>query len=275
MRLVYIVLGTILIIIMANVLQQYDLKQKQLGHNHMQVMASGNDYKVQAEFAFSTDRLQAGQDAQLSIKLADANGQPIKRFSIYHEKKLHLIIVNRELTYFDHIHPEFAGDGLFTIATRFPAGGEYKLIADFVPKGQGVVTESHWVTVAGDVEQAEPVPLVPDAELLQVIGEKEVRLTFDHLMAGMELDALFSFKDRNTNKAITNLQTYLGAIGHVVIMSEDAEQYIHAHPADQKTRGPIAKFKVTFPKPGVYKIWGQFQHEDSLFIAPFVIEVPY
>lgn len=169
---------------------------------------------------------------------------------------MHLIIVNKDLSFFDHIHPEFKGEGLFEITTRFPAGGEYKLIADFVPKGQGIMTKSQWVTVKGDADHAMPEPIVPDSKLTKNAGNIEVRLSFDHLMSGMELDALFSFKDRSTNKAITNLQPYLGAIGHVVILSEDSEQYIHAHPSGQNTKGPVAKFKVMFPEPGIYKYNG-------------------
>jgi hypothetical protein len=266
-------LGFILIFVMANALYQYDLKHKQMGHSHIQAAAGSKADEVKSEFTFSTDQVQAEQDLNLSIKLLDSNSVPIKSFDVYHEKLLHLIVVNKDLSFFDHIHPEFKGEGIFEITTRFPAGGEYKLIADFAPKGEGVMTKSQWVTVEG--EAAPAVQAVPDSDLTQVIGNKEVKLTFDHLMAGMELDVLFSFKDLSTNKAITNLQPYLGAIGHVVILSEDAEQYIHAHPTGQKTMGPVAKFKVTFPEPGIYKVWGQFQHEGSLFVAPFVVEVPY
>jgi hypothetical protein len=43
---------------------------------------------------------------------------------------------------------------------------------------------------------------------------------------------------------------------------------------EEKVTGPEAKFMTTFPKSGVYKIWGQFQHENKVFIVPFVVKVP-
>ena len=84
----------------------------------------------------------------------------------------------------------------------------------------------------------------------------------------------FTIKDEKTKEPITNLQQYLGAAGHVVALTEDAEQYLHVHPMEEKATGPDAKFMTTFPKGGIYKLWGQFKHENELLIVPFVIEVP-
>ncbi|WP_217597545.1 hypothetical protein [Cohnella sp. GbtcB17] len=54
---------------------------------------------------------------------------------VNHEKLLHLIMVNHDLSFFSHIHPEFKGDGTFTVNTSFPASGDYKVLADFIPTG--------------------------------------------------------------------------------------------------------------------------------------------
>ena len=73
-------------------------------------------------------------------------------------------------------------------------------------------------------------------------------------MAGMDLDLTYTFKDAATKAPITNLQPYLGAVGHVVILDEKADQYLHVHPVDEKSSGPEAKFKTSFPKSGIYKV---------------------
>lgn len=46
-------------------------------------------------------------------------------------------------------------------------------------------------------------------------------------------------------------ERYLGALGHVVIIDENMEQYIHVHPASKKT----TTFNAHFTKPGKYKLW--------------------
>ena len=64
---------------------------------------------------------------------------------------------------------------------------------------------------------------------------------------------------------MTNLDNYLGALGHVVVISEDTEQYLHVHPNDQADKGPNIGFNTNFEKPGLYRVFLQFNHggQDS------------
>ncbi|MFF2876088.1 hypothetical protein ACFVR2_07155 [Gottfriedia sp. NPDC057991] len=199
-------------------------------------------------------------------------GKPVKDFELEHEKLMHLIVISKGLSFFEHIHPEYKGDGKFEISPNFPSGGEYKLYADFVPKGESKIVKCSVVNVEGQLSQ--PVQLVADQKLTKVIDGKEVTLTFDHLMTNMELPMTFTIKDAKTKKPITNLQPYLGAIGHVVAISGDTETYLHVHPMEENTTGPDAKFMTSFPKKGLYKIWGQFQQNGKVFIVPFSVNVP-
>jgi hypothetical protein len=234
--------------------------------------ASAPNMGVKTTWKFSPDKPQNDQKTNISMKINDSMGAPIEKFDINHEKQLHLILVSKDLSYFDHIHPEYKGKGLFEINTTFPKNGEYKLIADFVPTGGQQKIESNWVQVGS--EKAAMEPITPDTSLTKTIENKEITLNFDKLQAGKEVQMNFSFKDSKTKSPITNLQPYLGAVGHVVIISSDVEQYIHNHPLEEKATGPDAKFATSFPKSGVYKIWGQFQQNGQLFIVPFVVQVP-
>jgi hypothetical protein len=227
---------------------------------------------VKATWKLSADKPQSNQEASISIQIDDSKGVPVEKFDVNHEKQLHLILVSKDLSYFDHIHPEYKGKRLFEISTMFPENREYKLIADFVPTGAQQKTESHWIQVGN--EKAAMEPLTPDKSLTKTIDNKEITLQFDKLQAGKEVQMNFSFKDSKTKAPITNLQPYLGAVGHVVIISSDVEQYIHNHPLEEKATGPDAKFATSFSKNGVYKIWGQFQQNGKVFIVPFVVQVP-
>jgi hypothetical protein len=185
---------------------------------------------------------------------------------------MHLIVVSKDLLYFDHIHPEYKGNGEFRVTTQFPAGGEYTVIAEFIPTGMAVMTKTQWMTVQGSASKAATIK--PDKNLTKIVDGKEITLSFDHMMSGMDLNMTFNIKDAKTKEPITNLQPYLGAVGHVVILSADTEMYLHVHPTEEKATGPEAKFMTSFSKSGVYKVWGQFQQNGKVFVVSFVVNVP-
>jgi hypothetical protein len=234
--------------------------------------ASTQAGNVQAQFKLAGDKTMPNQDTTISIKIQDKDGKPIDKFDTVHEKQMHFIIVSKDLSFFNHIHPDYKGNGEFTVTTRFPTAGEFKVIADITPTGMGAMSKSQWITVQGNVPA--PKAIDPDATLTKVVDGKEITLSIDHLMANKELNLNFNIKDAQTKQPVTNLQPYLGAVGHVVILTQDAENYLHVHPTDEKASGPDAKFMTTFPHSGVYKIWGQFQQNGKVFTVPFVVKVP-
>lgn len=227
---------------------------------------------VQTNWKLSVEKPQSGQNTMIDIQVLDSKGNPIENYDINHEQKMHLIVVSKDLSYFSHLHPEYKGKDSFEVSTSFPSGGDYKLIADFIPSGIGATTKTHWVSVQGQVEKTAPIE--PDSNAVKTVDGKEFTFTSNPLTAGKEVSLTFHLKDGKTKKPITDLQPYLGAIGHVVIMSADTEQYLHVHPADEKSTGPDAVFMTTFPKSGLYKIWGQFQHEGKVSTVSYVVKVP-
>jgi hypothetical protein len=247
----------------------------QLSHMHHSghgMTAIMNKPPVHAIWKFSQPTPQSGIDELIKIQIQDHHGNLIESFEVDHEKQMHLIVVSKDLSYFNHIHPEYLGSGLFQVTTNFPSGGKYELIADFILGGSNAQTVSHWITVSGDVPLAQP--LVPDEKLIKVVDGKEITLTFDKLQSEHEVTLNFVIQDAVTKQPISNLEPYLGATGHVVALSADAETYLHIHPVDEKSKGPQATFMTKFPAGGVYKLWGQFQHQGRLFTVPFTIQVP-
>ena len=108
----------------------------------------------------------------------------------------------------------------------------------------------------------------------------------------------FHLTDTRTGRPVTDLQTYLGAFGHTLIMSEDMVDYVHAHPLDilnagdddnepqflippgadlEKLRGgPEVTFDGLMPKPGRYRAWTQFRRNDTLhtLTTTFTVAAP-
>lgn len=213
----------------------------------------------------------SGTLIRLAIK--DGNGKPIEDFSINHEKLLHLIVASRDLSYFNHIHPDYKGKGIFEIVNEFPAGGEYRMVADFKPSEADAMSKIDWVAVEGPKAASKPLSI--DKELRKTVDGQEVALSMDpQPQAEKPLTLKFSILDAKTSQPVTDLQPYLGSIGHVVIFSEDGERYLHVHALENQGNGPEALFETTFPKSGRYKIWGQFQRNNQVFTVSYVIDVP-
>ncbi|WP_090115996.1 hypothetical protein [Cohnella sp. OV330] len=237
--------------------------------NHAASEGPADNYK--AAFTFGAQAAKASESSNLTIRIADAKGKAVNEFEFNHEKKMHLIAVSKDLSYFSHIHPEYEGDGAFTIGTSFPYGGAYKLFADFVPQAGSNTVLGEWVNVEG--ESKTPEAIRADTSLMKTVDGKEVELALSSAKANEEVMLTFNIVDAKSKEGIGNLEPYLGAVGHVVILSADAEQYLHVHPMDEAATGPKAEFMTTFPKQGVYKIWGQFQHQGKVFTVPFVVNI--
>ena len=227
---------------------------------------------IKAIFELSSDKIVPNQDTTVKIIIQDKEAKPINEFDTVHEQQMHVIIVSKDLSYFNHIHPEYKGNGQFVLTTQFPTAGEFKIIADITPTGRSNMNKSQWIAVQGKPVAQQLIE--PDATLSQVVDGNLITLSIDHLKANMELKLNFNIKNAKSNQPVTDLQPYLGAVGHVVILSQDAENYLHVHPTDEGSSGPDAEFMTTFPHSGVYKIWGQFQRNGKVFTVPFVVKVP-
>jgi len=95
-----------------------------------------------------------------------------------------------------------------------------------------------------------------------------------------ERETQLAFRLERDGKPLTDLSPYIGAMGHCVIISEDTQTYLHSHPeqlaaapSPDEHGGPEVSFHTMFPKPGRYKVWGQFKRGDEIIVADFVVNV--
>ena len=108
----------------------------------------------------------------------------------------------------------------------------------------------------------------------------ELQIDPSKVIAGEEADVPIHFADEKTGEPVKNLQRYLGAFGHAMMLSEDMTEHVHAHPEEMLEGttitdggGPDLVFHALFPKPGHYRIWLQFQRNDMLSTVPFTVRV--
>jgi hypothetical protein len=74
-------------------------------------------------------------------------------------------------------------------------------------------------------------------------------------------------------KPAEGIQQYLGAWGHMLAASEDLVDLIHTHPFLANPEGGRIQFNMIFPRPGMYRVWVQFQREAVVSTAVFTVPV--
>ena len=96
-------------------------------------------------------------------------------------------------------------------------------------------------------------------------------------VAGIETH--FIFRLTKNGLPVNDLRPFMGAMAHCVVISRDTQVFLHCHPEQllsptpDARAGPDIPFAAIFPKPGVYKIWGQFRCGEKMIVADFVVEI--
>ena len=215
-----------------------------------------------------------------SFTIVDDRGEVVKDFAITHTKSMHVIVVREDLQYFQHVHPDFdEASGTFTIPElSFPESGTYRIFADFAP--QSAMMDSSGmplgVTLFEDVKvggRYSPQSLGSEERTKTFGNQQAVLTTSEPLQAGTT--AVLSFQLTEDGKPVTDLEEYLGALGHSVILREDTLDFIHAHPMEAAGAAQDGQvdFMVTFPEAGKYKVFTQFQRNGEVFTTDYVVSV--
>lgn len=200
----------------------------------------------------------------LTLSVRDPNtGKIVSQFEIVHEKLMHVFVVSENLEYFAHVHPTLQSDGRFTLPLRFPYGGMYRMLADFYPAGAVPQLAVSTIFVAGRATPARLTPSLTPCRSTNLTAT--LRTEPEQLLAGLESRLTFSLNPAD------NLQTYLGAWGHMLAASSDLIDLLHIHPF-LVNRGEI-QFNIIFPRPGLYRIWTQFQRSGTVNTTVFTVPV--
>jgi hypothetical protein len=221
------------------------------------------EYRVDLKIAPRV--LKPGVLAKMVFRIREPqSGKPVNRFEVLHEKLFHLFLIGQDLRYFAHEHPEPRPDGSFTFAAKLPDAGEYRLLCDFYPSGGTPQMIAKTIIVSGAGPKH---PLVEDLEPKQAENVRvSLRMEPDRPIAGIKTMLFFELDQAE------GLQPYLGAWGHLLAASSDLIDMIHAHPAWEEG-GPRIQFNVIFPRPGIHRVWAQFQRNGVVNTVAFNVPV--
>src|SRR6266700_2912620 len=225
-----------------------------------------------------------GLPARVVVKVTDARtGRPVSDLRLTHSVFMHLIATRADLATFTHVHPEPTGTaGELAVEMTFPTPGKYIVNTEFRRNGQMAdIHDRQLVTIGGPAPARQPVTPGPrsitvDGVRVELHGQAQV---------GTTSDLTFSLTDARTGQPLRNLQPYLAAAGHVVIMRADGQTFAHEH-ADVRdssgapvfalpgtTFGPDLPVHAHFDTSGAYRLWGQFRLGSGRVITvPFTVE---
>jgi len=257
------------------------------------------DYRL--DFRTLPAVVKAGEKATLFFKISHpGSGAPILKFESVHERQYHLFVISQNMEHFEHIHPVEQSDGTWSIDVTLPKPGYYKVLSDFMPTGgssqflaRPLITAGYQGDLVGDSAH-----LVADTNLTKVSEDITATLSLDPTIfeVGQYGHMKFHLTDTASGRPITDLQTYLGAFGHTLIMSEDMVDYVHSHPLDILAQpdddggpprflippradleairgGPDVTFEGLMPKPGRYRAWTQFRRHDKVHTFAYTFNV--
>lgn len=232
---------------------------------------AGGDGKVyQMLMTTQPTHLTAGQPVNFSLlpQLAGQEKAPVP-LAVVHEKKIHIIIVSQDLSEFFHEHTTFTAQGNYDVPFTFKTGGDYVVFEDYTPVGESHQLGRQVLRVAGP--RKAPALFKQDTRRWKQDGY-EATLSFDKpVRVGQPL--FLQVKVTKAGQPVTDLDNYLGALGHMVVISQDTKQYLHVHPQDQSDKGPVIGFHTGFDKPGLYRVFLQINHAGQVRTADFTVNV--
>ena len=209
----------------------------------------------------STTSLRVGSATAFAFEILDDDGRVVREFDVEHTKRMHLIVVRRDLSQFVHLHPELDQQGAWVTDLTVDAPGTYRAFADFAVDG-----EKHTL----GVDLFAPGEVAPEAIRASSrtvdAGDGYSATLAGEAVAGEE--STLSFQIHRRGEPVSHLPHYLGAAGHLVVLRAGDLAFLHVHPETDRLA-----FDAEFPTAGTYALYLQFDSCDGVRTARFVIDV--
>jgi len=211
------------------------------------------------ELARTTAR--PGERFDLVFRIADRRGGTVRAFDVEHTKRMHLIVVRRDMTGFQHLHPVQQPDGSWSVPATLRDPGSYRVFADFSAGGKARTLAADLSADGAVRSRALPAP----ASAADAGAGLRVRLAPRTTRAGEEADLRFTVTRGGRPVAV---EDYLGAKGHLVALREGDLAFLHVHPDERRLQ-----FMAELPTAGRYRLFLQFKAGGRVHTAAFTREV--
>ncbi|NKY35698.1 hypothetical protein HGA13_21865 [Nocardia speluncae] len=214
--------------------------------------------------------ITAAGEIDFRFRILGPDGAVVTDFAPVHERELHLIVARRELTGFQHVHPVRDDHGTWSIRLDVTEPGAYRVFTDIAPRALGrTLTLGADLAVAGDYV---PRP-VPAPDRTAAVDDYHVTVEGDPVPG---VGRTLTFTVHKDGEPVTDLDPYLGAYGHLVVLRAGDLAYVHVHPSGEPgdgvtPAGPGIDFHTVVPGPGTYRLFLDFQHLGVVRTAAFTL----
>ena len=237
-------------------------------------------------------------------------GEVYKNYKIMHGKYMHMVIANKDLSVFKHVHPYFDPiTGRFAITVNMPYAdpdnqdavttlsepGMYMVMADVIVAGVGMRMDHAMVMVK---EQNTHTTLTPDQDdngvIIKYFGNYKAIFS-KRLISGcsghiVQFEIEMFYEENGSFEPLLDFQPWLSEAAHSVWLSEGFMNHMHhkmpfAHmhspmmmdDDDDETNDRVYDHILRFNFhdqaimiPGPQKMWIQFKHKDKVLKIPFI-----
>lgn len=243
------------------------------------------------ELSFEPAHVPKQTPVRLRFTLRDRSDKPLAGLRSAHGSMLHVVIASEDFATFAHLHPETFGsiaqqreESVFGVQYTFPKHSRYFALITFNRRGREV--SQHFIITTQHTPIA-PVVLVKDLRRVTTFDGYEVTFTNldERIVAGKPMR--FRYTIAKDGMPVTDLEPYDMAPMNIAAVSADLSAFIHAYgtvrdPAPLTPRaelaaaarfGPDVEAEIMFPYPGLYQIFGEFQHRENVVLTKFFLEV--
>lgn len=231
-------------------------------------------YPVQMELDVSEDATP-GELVDVTLTLETEGGMPIAphELAVTHTEKMHVMLVDPSLEDYHHVHPEAEGlGGQYHFSFTPKRSGPYQVFAEVVP-----LRTRRQVIATGEIVTAGTA--APQEFERQAVSEVD-GLRFE--LAGVP-ETLSINRDYRFELAISDLQgqpveleTIMGATGHMVAFDAEQRGFAHMHPMGSvsgEAESDQLAFLFNVPNPGWYRVFAQVQVQGSEVFGRFDLRV--
>ena len=216
----------------------------------------------------------SGSPGELSFRILDADGEPLRDYTEQQTKTLHLYVVREDLQDFRHVHPVLGEDGTWRAQVNLASSGRYRAIAEFVPadggapEGEQVLLGAAATVPGGWTPQQVEATSTGSDGVLEVSTDAEVE-------RGGEGRLALRVRGADAESAPT-LGSYLGTSAHATGFDLATGAVTHLHPVGSPvTDGDAAVLELhtDLERPGRMLFFVQVRVDGIVHTVPVATTV--
>jgi hypothetical protein len=225
-----------------------------------------------------------GREVEVELRLETSGGMSIAphELAVTHTERMHVMVIDPSLEDYHHVHPVPDGlDGLYRFNFTPSRGGSYRVFTEIVP------VRSRRQAIALSQLEVPGSPLSPEFVRSSVSLVDGVRFELtgvpDVLKTGRDYRLELEITDLDAQPV--ELETVMGAKGHMVAFDAEAKGFAHMHPEDSVVSARTAglgggrgeddglAFLFNVPNPGWYRLFAQIQVGGEAVFGRFDLKV--